>query len=353
MNQQTQPEEIDIIQFFTAIGNMFKNFFKGIGNIFKWFFYTFIDIIIYLKKHYIILGLGFLLGLGLSFLGNKKKETYYGQATLRTNYNAQLDLQEKVAALNGLIQKHDSIGLGKMLDLPSEDAAHFTNFELNPVINDVFLIDDYEEYLKTKDTVVYKFIEYEDYKKNIHKNNNLNRYWSLKISADSPLVFNKLNIKIKALFNKDTAIEKRKQNFLSYLDIKKQKLLRSLSDIDSMRSIYNRVWLESAQKPGVASTNIVVANQKITGPEATYNLFYERHKALNNLKKTVQQINKYDDAVIILNSFPNNGIQEISILDNKHTKYALLGFLLALFILLLKDFNVYLNKYQQLKAGKS
>ena len=353
MNQQTQPEEIDIIQFFTAIGNMFKSFFRGIGNMFKWLFFIFVDSILYVKKHYIILGSGLLLGLGLSFLGSKKAETYYGQATLRTNYNAQLDLKEKVAAINSLIQKHDSISLGKMLDLPSEDVAHFTNFELKPVINDVLLIDDYEEYLMSKDTVVYKFIEYKDYKKNISKNENLNRYWSLKILADSPSVFKEMNEKIKTLFNKDTAIEKRKQNFLFYLDIKKQKLLKSLSDIDSMRAIFNRVWLEVAQKPGVATTNIVVANQKTSGPEATYNLFYERQKALKNLKKTVEQTNKYDDAVIILNSFPHRGIREFILFANNHVKYALLGLLLALFILLLKDFNTYLNKYQQQKAGNS
>jgi len=350
MNQQMQPEEIDIIQFFTAIGNMFKSFFKSIANMFKWLFFIFIDFILYLKKHYIILGLGLLLGFGLSFLGNQKSQTYYGQATLRTNYNAQLDLKEKVAAINSLIQKHDSLGLEKILNLPSEEAAHFTSFELTPVINDVFLIDDYEEYLMSKDTVVYKFIEYKDYKNNISKNDNLNHYWSLKITADSPLVFKDLNEKIKALLNKDIALEKRKQNFLSYLDIKKQKLLKTLSDIDSMRSIFNRVWLEAAQKPGVAATNIVVANQKISGPEATYNLFYERQKALKNLKKTVEQTNKYDDTVIILNSFPHNGIQEFSALENKHVRYALLGFLLALIILLLKDFNTYLNKYQQQKA---
>ena len=353
MNQQTQPEEIDIIQFFAAIGNMFKSFFRSIGNMFKWVFFIFVDSVLYVKKHYIILGSGLLLGLGLSFLGNKKAESYYGQATLRTNYNAQLDLQEKVAVLNDFIQKKDSLSLGKMLSLPPEEATHFKNFELRPVINDVFLVDDYEEYLMTKDTVVYKFIEYKDYKKNIIKNDNLNRYWSLKITTDSPLVFKNLNEKIKTLFNKDTGIEKRKQNFLSYLNIKKQKELKSLSDIDSMRSIYNSVWLKSANKPGVAATNIVVANQKISGPETAYNLFYERLKALKNLKRTVEQINKYDEAVIILNSFPHNGIREISVLENKHLKYPLLGFLLALFMLLLKDFNAYLNKYQQQKAGNS
>ena len=353
MNQQTQPEEIDIIQFFTAIGNMFKSFFRGIGNMFKRLFFIFVDAILYVKKHYIILGSGLLLGLGLSFLGNKKAESYYGQATLRTNYNAQLDLKEKVAALNDFIEKKDSVGLGKILDMPSGQAAHFKRFHLQPVINDVLLINDYSEYLKTKDTVVYKYIEYKDFKNSIRTNDRLNHYWTLKIISDSPVVFSNLNQKINSLLNNDPDIIKRKDRFMSYLKIRKQKLLKSLSDIDSMRTIFNHVWIEAGQKQMVPATNIVVANQNVTGPEATYNLFNERYNALNRLKFTIEQLNQYEKPIIILNSFPHRGIREFTLFANNHVKYALLGLLLALFILLLKDFNTYLNKYQQQKTGNS
>ncbi len=353
MNQQTQPEEIDIIQFFTAIGNLFKGLYRSTINFFKTIFFIFIDILLYFKKNYIVLGIGLLVGFGLSFVGNKHEELYYGQATLRTNYDAQLDLQEKVAALNSFIQKKDSVSLGKMLDIASNEAAHFKSFKLDPIINDVFLIEDYDEYLKSKDTVVYKFIEYEDFKNSIKINNRLNRYWNLKITADSPEVFSGLNQKISSLLNNDLSIAKRKENYLSFLNIKKQKLLKSLSDIDSMRSIFNRVWLEAAQKQNVPATNIVVANQNVTGPESTYNLFHERNTVLNILKSTIDKLNKYDNAVIILNSFPHQGIREHSILRNKHIKYPLYGFILVLLLLLLRDFNAYLNKYQQLKTGSS
>ena len=352
MNQQTQPEEIDIIQFFTAIGNMFKSFFSGIGNMFKWLFFLFLDFILYVKKHYILLAIGSLLGLGFSFSVKDQTDTYYGQATLRTNFDTQLDLQEKVEVFNDLIKKGDFISLGKILDMPSEEVAHLRHFELKPIINDIFIMDNFDEYLKTKDTVVYKFINYEDYRKSVTKNDNINQNWTLKITANSPLVFKNLNEKIKALFNKDAVIEKRKQNFLAYLDIKKQNCLKSLSDIDSMRAVYNRVWLESGQKPYAAANNVVIANQKIEKPEELYNLFIERQNALTNLRKTIEQINKYDSAITFLNSFPQNGIRKSFLITNKYIKFSLLGFLLVLFLLFLKDFNGYLNKYEQQKAGK-
>ncbi len=353
MNQSSNPDEIDIIQFFAAIGHLFKGLYKSTLSFLKGIFYFLIEVIIYFKKHYIILGLGLLIGFGLSFLGKKSGQTYYGQATLRTNYNAQLALQEKVAALNSLIQKNDSVKLAEMLGITPEQASHFRAFDLKPVFNDVLLIDDYNEFLKFKDTVVYKFIEYKDYKKNIKENPALDRYWRLKIFADSPMAFYKLNQKIKNLLNQDTTIEKRKQNYMAVLDLRKRQSLKDLKNIDSMRSVFNKVWLETAKMPDVTSTNIMVTNQKMNGPETSYNLFTERQRTINVLENNSITINKYDDAVILLNSFPQNGIKEYTILDNRHFKYALLGLLLAFLFLLGRDFNKYLNKYQKLKIERN
>ncbi len=355
MNQQSKPEEIDIIQFFAAIGNLFKSFFRSIGNLFKWLFYLIIDSLLYIKKYGLYLGGGLLIGLVVSFIGkNKNPDLYYGEALLRTNFNSQLNLQEKVDAVNNLIRNKDSVGLGKMLKIPSSFAATFAKFDLEPVVNDVFLVEDYEAYLMTKDTTVYKFIKYDDYKKNIKKNDNLNPYWKLKIKAFSPVVFKNLNSKIIDLFNRDSLIEKRKKLYLSYLATQKQSFQKSLQDIDTMRVVFDKARLMPGGGGG-QSINLMFSNQNSSngGFEEAYNLFNERKKALINLKKTIEEINKSDNAVVILNGFPEKGLQETSLLANRHLKFALIGFLLVLFVFLLRDFNAYLNKYQQLKSGKT
>ncbi len=353
MNQSSNPDEIDIIQFFAAVGHLFKGLYKSTLSFLKGIFYFLIEVIIYFKKHYIILGLGLLIGFGLSFLGKKSGQTYYGQATLRTNYNAQLALQEKVAALNSLIQKNDSVKLAEMLGITPEQASHFKTFDLKPFLDDVLLIDDYNDLLKFKDTAVYRFFHYGTYKQIIKKNPALNRYWHLKILADAPMAFYKLNKKIKNLFNQDTTIEKRKQNFMAVLNLRKQQSIKDLKNIDSMRSVFNKVWLETAKMPGVTSTNIMMTNQKMNGPEMPYNLFTERQRMINVLENNSRMINKYDDAVILLNSFPQNGIKDSFVLHNKHFTYTLLGLLLAFLFLLGRDFNKYLNKYQKLKIEKN
>ena len=356
MNQQpNKSEEIDIILFFSAIGSLFKAFFRSIGNLFKRLFFAFVDTLLYFKKHRIVLSAGLLIGLGISFLTNiKNTKSYYGEATLRTNFDAQFDLQQKVDAINDLIHNYDWKNLGNLLDLPPSQASKFTKFKLEPVINDLFLLEEYEAYLMTKDTTVYPYLEYEYFKKNIKKNDNLNRYWKLTITATSPGVFKDLNKKIVNLFNKDSILIKRKQNYLSYLNIQKQNYLKSLQDIDTMRMVFNKARLIPGTGGG-PSINLIAASDGASngGLEESYNLFTERERALSRLKKAIVEINKSDDTIVMLNSLPQHGINEKSIFSNIHFKFAFLGFLMVLILLLLKDFNTYINKYQQSKKANT
>ena len=353
MNKKPNTEEIDIIQFFSAIGNMFIGLFRGLVNIIKWFIFIIVDAILYVRKHYIVLSLGLLIGLIYSFFARDKAKPYYGEITLRTNYNAQMGLQEKVDMLNDFIVKHDFENLGKALNLTPKEARFFSDFHLKPASNDVFLLEDYEEYLMRKDTAVYEFFEFKKYKRNISSIDDLNRYWKLKITAYSPSVFKNLNESLMKLFNSDSLVIKRKQLYLSYLNLKKESFLKSLQDIDTMRKVFDKALL-SGNKQGGQAVNLMLSNEDATvgGPEEAYNLFEERKNTLENLDKIIRQINKYSDAVVFLNSLPKTGITKESILNNKYVRYSLFGFLLALFGLLLIDFNRFLNKYEQQKKLK-
>ncbi|HFX18222.1 MAG TPA: hypothetical protein ENK64_03690 [Flavobacteriales bacterium] len=353
MSTPNNSEEIDIIQFFAAIGNMFRNFFASIGKFFKAAFFLFIDFLLYLKKNYIYLGIGLIIGFILSFVISKNSTTYYGKALLRTNYGAQANLNEKIDLLNGLIKDKDTIQLSKILNLKPSNAAQLTLFKVEPVINDIYLLEDYEEYLMTKDTTVYKFIEYNDYKSNFKKYEELNNYWELTIKAKRPSAFQHLNENFINLFNKEDVLIERKKNYLEALQLHKLKILKSLKDIDSMRQIYNHVMIELAKNKSNAATNIVVTSDKVRGPEAPYNLFQERKNLLEDLEVLSNKINKYNDVLVVINPIPNNGIQEPTLVQNMHLRYALYGFLLAIVLLWLRDFNTFLTKYEQLKAKRS
>ncbi len=352
MNQKNNPEEVDLLQFFSAIGQMFGNLFAAVKGFVLKIFYLLIDTLLYFKKHYKWLAGGLLAGLLLSFLlpDTGKKDLYTGKSLIRTNFDAQVALVEKVKMFNELIAGKSFDKLATELNITSDEAKSLKKFKLEPVVDDVLLLPDYENFLSVKDTVVYKFIPFDTYKKNMKKNLRLNKYWDLTIFSTQQDIFGKLNDRFVHLFDNEPDIAVKKENYLSYLKITKEKLLKSLEEIDSMRNVYNKVLLESAKNASGGSTNIVVSADKVKGMEHPYDLFYERGKIYEKLSKISSNQNRYFNTLIMLNKFPDYGVKETGILDNKHIKYTLFGFLLVLMVLLLRDFNAYLAAYEKQKS---
>ena len=357
MNNQPQPEEIDILQFFNAVGKFFKSIFNGIKNAILSVFHLFLDFLLYLKKNYLYLGAGVLLGLLFSFFStSSKKELYISKALVHTNYQSQFLLQELFDSFNYMIKNRKTDLLAGELGIDEETAKHFVHFEMEPVNNDVYLIEEYDNYLRTKDTVVYQFMEFKDFKREMLKNPEINTYWELSVKANQPGVFGVLNRALKNMIEQDKGIAKRQKNLSMALETIKEKNLQSLQDIDTMRAIFNKVYLELAQKdPSVVSSIVVSKIQNITNEveETDYNLFDERMITLINLENSVLRLNKFADPLVYLSSFTTTGKKEESILYNKYVLSALLGFLLVLFILFAIDFNRYLNRYKQSKQAKT
>jgi len=243
---QNNPEEVDLLQFFTAIGKMFKGLFKSIESFFKKLIEIILDFILYLKKHYIFLSIGFLTGLILSFF-MLNEESYMASARVRTNFNSQLFLHEQVDLINDLIKEESYDTLAKLFNTKEENVSHLLLVKIKPVYNDVLLIDNYEDYLLKKDTVVYKFIKFKDYKKSIVDNPLLNNFWDIQVYVDQPVDLSFLNTSFPEMFNRSADLMLRKENALFALQTKKQKYLKSLQDIDSLRNVYNQVMLELAK----------------------------------------------------------------------------------------------------------
>jgi len=354
MNQKNNQEEVDIIQLFSAIGNMFKNLFQSIGNLFKKLFYFILDFILYLKKNSIYLGAGVFIALVFSFLTQSSKSgtEYKVKAQIRTNFNAQSALENYVDLFNHWIDEKKYIELSKTLQIDTTTVKQLKSFELNPFYNDVLIIEEYENFLKQNDTVVYKFIEFDKFKKNLLKEEQLNPYWELEVNAYQPIKFDFLNTALVELIEKNEVFSKRKENYLFTLNTQKEKLLKSLQEIDSLRNVYNTVMLESAKnKTNEGVTNILFSTSRISPLEHTYNLFNERRKVLDELELLSKKLNKYSDVIVFINDFPIYGIKDNKITNNIYFNYALIGFLLVLMILLFKDFWMLLNKYQQKKEN--
>ncbi len=353
MNQQNSPQEVDVLQFFKAIGNFFASIKHSIKSLFVWLFDFFIKTLIYLKKHALYLGIGVLIGIIYAFVFQRNfKPVYHANIQLKANYESGNALENKINSFNGLIKNQEYDKLAKELGLTKDEASKLMGFKLTTDINDVKLVKEYEKYLMKLDTVVYKNIEYKTYSKNISKTPQLFPYKTLDVYASDVGLFAKLNNKFEHILDNDPVLIKKKKDVDNLLSIKKQKMIHSLVELDSLRQVFNKVYLENATKSNSGSTNIVVSNNKLSGAEAPVNIYYNRIIALKELEKIENQIMDNGSILSLENRFPEFGQKESILKYNPFIKYPILGFLLVLFILLLLDFNKFINKYQKEKLAE-
>ncbi len=349
MNKQDyNPEEIDIIQFFNAVGAMFKNFFRAIKNLFKQIFYWFIELLLYIKKYYLYFGAVILLGLIAAFFSpSGKKDLYHAEVTVQTNYDAQIPLKEKIFLFNNLIKQKKYSALAKQLLIDTTSAKKLVQFDIKANINDVYLLQNYDDYLKGMDTTVYKSIRFKGYKREVIDNEDLYNYWTLKVIADDPLVFSKLNKSFAKILDNNQSLQNKKDTYMLALNLQKEKILYSFKEIDSMRKVYDKVMLEMAKNPSGGTSISLSDKQK--GFESPYNLFYSREYLARLLESNARKINRFGHILQFKNVFPVIGDKKAGLTNNLYVKYPLIGIIGLFIILLLIDFNKYLNAYQKKK----
>ncbi len=352
MNHSNHSDEIDIIQFFAAIGQMFSNFFKAIINLFVRLFYLIADILLYMRKYWLFLTGGILVGLVWAFFTHQPQNIYYNQANIRANYEAQMALKEKLDLINDLIQHHKTSEIAQVMSIDTALAGHLVKMEMEPVQYDHFLWQDYQDFLIYSDTLFYKYLKFKDYKANIKQNPELNRYWKIKVYADNRRAFKTMSNNILYLIKTDSSIIDRKNDYLTSLKLHRKKMLKSLKEVDSLRNLYNTVLLKTSEYKSTLASNILINTDKLTGTEIPYDLFKKRQTILNDLENITLKINRFDKALIYLNRFSQSGTRYSSIWLSKYFKYPFLGFLLVLAGLLLKDFNTFLTRYQRQKTIK-
>jgi len=353
-SHNNNPEEVDIVQFFSAIGNMFKKMFAGVKNFFLGILHLFLNLLLYVKKYYLYFGVATLIGLALAFFNQKDAEDIFNaEVTVQTNYDAQIALQNKLDFFNSLIGDEKFDLLAKQLDISIDDAKNILGFDMEAQLNDVYLVENYNDYLAKMDTTMHNYIKFKDYKNSIAQNKTLYNYWTVKVIGKNPTIFFQLNNKFKRILDDNKALLERKENYLFALNTDKEHTLKSLSDIDSLRNVYNKVLLDNAKKQSGGSTNIVVSNDQIRGPEAAYDLFGKRSDVLKELEKVSYKLNRFNHILQLKNTFPVYGEKSTSITNNLYIKYPLIAIFLVFLVLFLIDFNKYLNKYQQEKEAKN
>ena len=334
-------EEVDLIRLLNYFKNGIKSVFRKLWKIIE----AFIQFIILLKKNWIlVIGLtvlGALYALLLRpILENKQSKTY--EMIVQSNPVSNLELYAFSSEINNQNSfnsdvNSEGISLAKSLGITSMKVEAVERAE--DVVNNYFnQIEVASLRGDQTDTLYYKAFEINNHKSKMDKSDFAFQKVRLKVNKDIPS--SEIQEKLLNYLNNSPGIKLEQEAKLQVLTNYEYQMKRNVENIDSL--LVSKAV--SSKNAGPASSDQLLVN---TASRGTVEGDLLRYSEVFNRKlySTQKMIASYQKGVNIISNI--RAINEKSVVGNPILKYSLLGFGLALIIVLLLRFNKYLNRYEQ------
>ncbi|WP_117883845.1 hypothetical protein [Aureibaculum luteum] len=345
MSQQNnqKDEEVDLGNLFNAIGKGFQNLFNAIGQFFMSLFHLLILALVFIRNNAIKLGLAIVLGAIVGFvldLNNPKQ--FSSTMIVEHNFNSAQQLYKNIEFYNELVKQKDSVLLAEALDITVSEAVKLKGFYIGPIRNENEKYELFDKFVNEVDTATVSRIDFKEFKQGFTDYDY--KYHQIKVKSLNNSIFDKLSTPIvnsvesNPYFNNQKKIND--QNLLQNEKV----LVKSLSEVDTLRNIYNEVLITEAKK-AETGTNITLAQ----GAKKTneLELFSESLKLNKDLISNNKAKAETTDILNVVSSFSKVGVKESS-LFKKNTFLLGIGFgLLMLLFILLRQLNQYLIDYKR------
>ncbi|MFA7448004.1 MAG: hypothetical protein WCY77_06185 [Weeksellaceae bacterium] len=338
---QQDNDEVDLIRLLNYFKNGIKSVFRKLWKIIE----AFIQFIILLKKNWIlVIGLtvlGALYALLLRpILENKQSKTY--EMIVQSNPVSNLELYAFSSEINNQDSSNsdvnaEGISLAKSLGI--------TNMKVEAVERSEDVVNNYFNQIEVAslrgdqtDTLYYKAFEINNHKSKMDKSDFAFQKVRLKVNKDIPS--SEIQEKLLNYLNNSPGIKLEQEAKLQVLTNYEYQMKRNVENIDSL--LVSKAV--SSKNAGPAGSDQLLVN---TASRGTVEGDLLRYSEVFNRKlySTQKMIASYQKGVNIISNI--RAINEKSVVGNPILKYSLLGFGLALIIVLLLRFNKYLNRYEQ------
>lgn len=326
-----KSEEIDLVIFFNLIGN----FFSRIINFFKSIFRSILSLIVFVLKAIIdnfkiisaALVLSVLIGYGLEKV---RPEVYESSMFVKPYFDSKYQLVNNIEYFNSLLQNEEYSTFSELFNINEEDSKKILSFEINigpESENDK--VKDYDEYLKSLDSVRAQEISYDDFIENrdIFSSN----FFEINVESKKKDIFKKLEEGLNSSFE-NTYSEKKMKKRDSLIYIQKQNILASIGSVDSLQKVYIRVLEEESksksQKIGIGEGFSIEPAESKTREFELLNKELELRRQLRVLDEQKVEEDVFFDTV--------SGFQEIGNTSRSiYQRYSILLPLLSFIVLCL------------------
>lgn len=341
--QKNNEEEVDLGSLFVIIGRGFYKLFKFIGKILTSVFHLIIEILLFLKKHFVKLALAALIGAVIGgFLEYNKGKRYASDLILQPNFNSARQLYNNINYYDDLVKQKDTALLVRTFNISNNQAASLKGFEIKPIKTENDILSAYDDLILSVDTLTvksYSFVQFKnmftDYDYKFHK---------VTVEASKKEVFSNLdNVIISSIVENDF-FDKLKT--LTNEDLNRTDFLlrKNLVQLDSLNKVYMKVMLAEANKES-NGTNIDLGGGKSRTKELE--LFESTRRINKDLKEVSQDKSEKTEVVNVISNFQPVGYEVKGIEKNEVFRFALLGVGLMISLLLLKMLNGYLENYKK------
>jgi hypothetical protein len=336
-------EEVDLGSLFIIIGKGFSSFFNFIASILKGLFHLIITIFIFFKENSVKIGTALIIGLisGL-FLETKKELTYASDLLVSPNYSSARQLYNNVNYYNDLVQQKDTLRIQQTFNLDKETAASIKKFTIKPVKNTSDLINSYNLFVTSVDTLTLQDYTFKDFESSF---TDLNYHLhKVQVIASKNDVFDKLADVILGSVIKNKYFNRVKELNNENLDRTDAIIRNNIGQTDSLRKVYMQVMLEEARKES-SGTSIDLGGQKSTTKELE---LFETNRTLNKeLSEVVKEKSLKYEVINVISNFQPIGYEMKGVTKNYAFIFGALSSGLMILFLLLVKFNVFLTNYRK------
>jgi len=341
--QPNNEEEVDLGSLFIIIGKGFSKFFNFIGSIFKGIFDFLIEILLFLKKNIIKIGLATIFGAVCGFLlQSNSSEKYGSDLLLEPNFKSVMQLYNNIQFYNDLVKQKDTIGLVNTFNLSKEEAASLKKFTVEPIVNDNDIINGYDEFITEVDTATVSSYSFEEFKASF--SNYDYKIHKVQVISEKNNVFKKLENKIISSIVENKYFKRLKELTNENLNRTDSVYRENLAQIDSLRKVYMTVMIEEAKKQSTG-TSIDLGGEKRTTKELE--LFETNRRINSDLKDLADQKAAEFEVINVISNFQPVGYEIKGVTKNYTFILGALSAALMIVFLLLLKLNKFLDNYKK------
>ena len=349
MNNEQQPyrdDEVDLLVIFNYIGERFNKLFKLIGWIFKSLFSIFIyaskAILVNIKLIAIALLVSAEIGYGLE---KYKSPVYESSMIVQTFFDSKYQLASNLEYYNSLLNDEKFDLLSSIFEIDSTIIKEIRVFELNrgpQSENEKY--DEYDQFLKKLDSIRAQDITFEDFIEN--RDIFSGTLFEIRVESKKNDIFNMLDVGIYKSFNNLYSIEKKMKRD-SLINLRKENILNSITEIDSLQNVYINVLEEESQSTK-ARINLGEGFplEQAKSDTKEYQLLNKEIELRDELRALEEEKIQERELYEVISTFPRIGNKVTTFFDRYMLVLPLLTFIILSGIYLFKKFRNYVLSYE-------